>query len=364
MAAAAQLDGAPADLAIVFASGGHLAACEATLEGVGEALEPGSMIGCGAAGVVGGSREVEDGTAVAVWAASLNGAEAHTFQLSARDAGDELVVEPLEGAADADAVILISDPYSFPTDHVLRELAQDAPGVPVIGGVGSARTLDGTAALFFGDEVLEGGAVGVSLSGVELLPCVSQGAAPLGPELTITAADGHVIYELAGQPALAKLQHVIGALPESEREAVARGVMLGIVIDGGHAEYERGDFLVRGLLSADPEAGSVAVGASVREGQVVRLHVRDAVSADVDLREALERHRHALAGKPPAGALLFTCNGRGRAMFGEPDHDAGLVARSLGAPPAAGFFAAGEIGPVGGESFLHGFTATVGVFPA
>jgi small ligand-binding sensory domain FIST len=50
-------------------------------------------------------------------------------------------------------------------------------------------------------------------------------------------------------------------------------------------------------------------------------------------------------------------------MFGPCDHDAQAVEEELGGAPAAGFFAAGEIGPVGGRSFLHGFTATVAVFP-
>ena len=135
------------------------------------------------------------------------------------------------------------------------------------------------------------------------------------------------------------------------------------MIDAGKPEYEQGDFLVRGLLGADPEEGSIAVGAQVKTGQILRLHARDARSADRDLREALGLRRTALGGRSPAGALVFTCNGRGRGMFGVPDHDSGALAAELGAVPTAGFFAAGEIGPVGGESFLHGFTATVAVFP-
>ena len=124
----------------------------------------------------------------------------------------------------------------------------------------------------------------------------------------------------------------------------------------------QGDFLVRGLVGADPDTGQVAVAAEVRPGQVVRLHARDAESADRDLREALGMRMQALGGRPPAGALLFACNGRGRGLFGHGDHDAETVAEELAGAPAAGFFAAGEIGPVGGETFLHGFTATVAVF--
>src|SRR5439155_1268277 len=200
------------------------------------------------------------------------------------------------------------------------------------------------AALFLDDEVIEsGGAVGVRLDGVEVLPCVSQGAAPFGPELTITSADGHIIHELAGRPALTKLREIIRDLPLHQRAVLNdEGLLVGIVVDGGKPEYVQGDFLVRGLLGADPSEGSVAVGTPVCAGQVVRLHARDAGSADRDLREALSLHVEALGGDPPAGALVFTCNGRGRGLFGVADHDAEVVEEAFAGAPAAGFFAAGE----------------------
>lgn len=215
--------------------------------------------------------------------------------------------------------------------------------------------------MFFDDEVVTEGAVGVAFADLELLPCVSQGAAPLGPELTVTAAEGNVISELAGRPALRALQTAIEALGDGERALISGGLLLGVVIDGGKPEYEQGDFLVRGLVGADPEKGTVTVGAPVEPGQVVRLHARDAASADLDLRQALALRRAALGGGPPAGALMFTCNGRGRGMFGAPHHDAAALLEELAAP-CGGFFAAGEIGPVGGQPFVHAFTATVGVF--
>jgi len=236
--------------------------------------------------------------------------------------------------------------------------------VPIVGGLSSGRTPGGEAALFVGDRVVGEGAVVVRFDGVEVLPCVSQGAAPVGPELTVTDSDGNVIRELAGRPALGRLRDAIEELTELERGMVANGLLLGIVIDGGKPEYRVGDFLVRPLLGADPDQGTVAVGAPIEPGTVVRMHARDARSADRDLRAALGLRVEALGGAPPAGALVFTCNGRGRGMFGMPDHDALALAEELAGAPAAGFFAAGEIGPVGGDPFLHGFTATVAVFPA
>lgn len=364
MSARGGLRGAGCDLAIVFASGTHLAAPEAVLEAVHEALAPGRLAGCAAGGVIGAGREVEDGTAVSVWAAHLGETgSATTFHATVEEldegAGALAGMADLEGAAGA---ILLADPATFPTDAVLRFLSGAVPSVPLLGGLASARTADGATALFVGDEVHEDGAVGVRLDGVEVLPCVSQGATPIGPELTVTAAEGNIIGELAGRPALEKLRETIEGLPPADLELVQGGLLMGIVLDANKPEYVQGDFLVRGLVGADPASGQVAVAADVHPGQVVRLHARDAASADRDLREALGVRMRALGGRTPAGALLFSCNGRGQSLFGCPDHDAEAVAAELAGAPAAGFFAAGEIGPVGGVTFLHGFTATLAVF--
>ncbi|MEA2311412.1 MAG: hypothetical protein QOE28_1380 [Solirubrobacteraceae bacterium] len=362
-AARAGLHGATCDLAVMFASGGHLFDPEATLEAVHEALAPGELIGCGAGGVIGAEREVEDGTGISIWAAHLGEGSATAFHAAVEEleegAGALTGMPDLGGAA---GTILLADPATFPTDAVLRFLSEHAPLVPLLGGLVSGRTPDGGAALFCGQELLDGGAVGVRLDGVEVLPCVSQGAAPIGPELTITAADGNIIDELAGKPALEKLRETIEGLGADDLRLVRGGLLMGIVVDSNKPEYVQGDFLVRGLVGADPESGKVAVAADVHPGQVVRLHARDAESADRDLREALGIRVQALGGRSPAGALVFSCNGRGRSMFPRAHHDAEAVAEELRGAPAAGFFAAGEIGPVGGEYFLHSFTATVAVF--
>ena len=362
--AAAALGGAPVDLAMVFASGSHLSAPEAILEAVHSVLAPRELIGCGAGGVLGRGRELESGTGLAVWAASFEGAgDARPFHATVNESGSQRVITGLPRLNGASGAVILADPYSFPTDTALTALSQHAPAVPLLGGLTSAGSSEGHAALFVGEEVRDHGAVGVSLEGVELLPCVSQGAAPLGREVTITAAEGNLIHELAGRPALETIETIVSELTPCERVLIAGGMLIGIVIDAGQPEYEHGDFLVRGLLGADPDSGTVAVGAPVSTGQVVRLHARDAASADEDLHRALRLRVDAMAGSPPAGALVFSCNGRGSAMFGVADHDASVVAEELSGAPAAGFFAAGEIGPVGGRSFLHGFTATVAVFP-
>ncbi len=363
LSAGAALDGERCDLAVVFVSGAYLTAPEASLAAVCEALEPEGLIGCGAGGVIGRGREIEGGTAVSVWAAHLDGGTATTFHAAVEEL--EEGTGALTGMPDlsgADGAILLADPMSFPTDAVLRFLSESAPLMPLLGGLASGRTLDDESVLFFGDEVVDDGAVGVRLDGVEVLPMVSQGAAPLGPELTITAGEGHVIGELAGKPALEKLRETIEGLPPEDLRLIQGGLLVGIVVDANKPDYLQGDFLVRGLVGADPTTGQVSVAADVHPGQVLRLHARDAESADRDLRESLSVRMAALGGRPPAGALVFACNGRGRSMFGCADHDAEALDDALAGAPAAGFFAAGEIGPVGGGYFLHSFTATVAVF--
>jgi len=199
----------------------------------------------------------------------------------------------------------------------------------------------------------------VTLRDVPVRTVVSQGCAPIGREAVVTAAEDNVIFELAGEPALERLRVDVETLSPELQELALEGLMVGLVIDENKDEYGRGDYLIRGLVGADDDTGAIAVGAEVRVGQTVRFHVRDARSADEDLLHALGT---TLDGQRAAGALLFTCNGRGTGMFGEPHHDARAVTHSLGTSALAGFFCGGEIGPVGGRAFVHGFTATLAVF--
>jgi small ligand-binding sensory domain FIST len=365
------LDGPRCDLAVAFASPPHLGHGKWILSTIHDELAPGNLIGCGAGGVVGGGREIEDGAGAVVWAASLPGAriDVHHLEIVAADvqapadgglAARQLNGEPakeLDGSALGEALIVLADPYTFPTEILLRRLNEERPGLPVIGGLASAGTA-GSATLFAGGEVLGGGAVACSLGGLSVLPCVSQGASPVGPEMAITAAEGNVISGLASKPAIERLGEAIESLDPRQQALVAEGLLLGVVIDENQPEYGRGDFLVRPIIGADREAGTIAVGERVRVGQTVRMHVRDGASADEDLRSALRLQAQALGSEPPAGALLFTCNGRGSHMFDVPDHDASAIEDTLGIP-TGGFFCAGEIGPVGGRNFLHGFTATI-----
>jgi small ligand-binding sensory domain FIST len=358
--AAARLDGGHVDLAFLFLSPDHRQDVEAAVAAVEEELAPSRLLGCVAQGVVARDRELEVGPGAAVWAASLPNARIDCFHASATSASGGVAVTGFPRPQGDALLVLLVDPFTFPAAPLLARLNQDHPGLALIGGLAAAGNGPGEAALISEGEVHEEGAVGAVISGVRSRTLVSQGCAPIGREAVVTRAEGNVVFELAGQPALERLREEIEALPEDQQVLAARGLLAGLVIDENAPEYGRGDFLMRGLLGADEDSGALAVGESVRVGQTLRFHVRDAASADRDLRQALDEVRR----EKVAGALLFTCNGRGTQMFPEPHHDAHTVSAALGTDAVAGFFCGGEIGPVGGRTFLHGFTATMAVFLA
>jgi small ligand-binding sensory domain FIST len=357
--AALGLGGGPCQIALVFASEANLDHVEDGLAAVNERLRPEAVVGCGAQGVVGSGRELEEG-GVAVWAASLPDSEVQPFHVEVGRTGDALVVAGVPDLDGVDAAILLADPYTFPAEPLLARLSDARPDLPVMGGMASAGPASDS--LLFGEEAVSGGAVGIALRGTDVRSCVSQGARPVGPEMTVTAGEGNLIEELASEPALERLRRAIDELEPDERAKAAHGLLIGVVTDANKPDYESGDFLVRGIIGSDEENGSLSVGTQVRVGQTLRLQVRDAAAAHEDLVDALARQAAAL-GRPPAGALLFTCNGRGSEMFGTPDHDARAVDEAFSHAPTGGFFCAGEFGPVGGRNFVHGFTATLAVFP-
>src|SRR5215510_1445673 len=361
--ARASLGDLPPSLAVLFASGHFFGAAQDLVTAVAAETGRLPLIGCVAEAVAGGAREVESGPAVALWlAAGLGPVETFGMEF-VRTATGGAYGGYRFGLGPAGAHLMICDPFTFPVTGLLAHLNSRVPGAWVMGGLASGGLRLGQSRLFLDGRVLPAGAVGAHLPRAEVHPLVAQGCRPVGDPYTITRAEANMIFELGGRPPLARLRELAAALPDRDRELLARGVQLGLVIDEYRSEPGQGDFLIRGLAGADPDSGAIAVGDEVEVGQTVQFHVRDADSADEDLRRTLERESAALAGRRAAGALLFTCNGRGSRLFPEPDHDAGLMAKMLGEIPVAGFFCAGELGPVGGQNFLHTFTASIALFP-
>lgn len=367
----AGLEGRRPDLVCAFVSHHHGPAIERLGGEVLDGLGGGALIGCTGESIIGGSREVEQQPAISLWAASLPGTQVRTFatEATAGLGGEPLYSSTPEVSDPARAsLLLLGDPFSFPMDHFLQRLNDELPGVPAAGGMASGGMGPGQNLMLHGRDVHAGGAVGAVLEGgIEIRSVVSQGCRPVGKPWVVTACHEHMIQKLAGRPALEVLHEALEAMDPADREVFRRAPFVGLAIDAAKSQFERGDFLVRGLLGLQPQEGAFAVADQVRRGMTVQFLVRDADSASEDLAHLMESHGggalEALPSPRSAGALLFSCNGRGTRMFDAPDHDIGRVRAGLQADvPVAGFFAAGEIGPVGGRNFLHGFTASVFVF--
>lgn len=357
-----QIAGETLSLAVLLASRAHTDEASAVLAGVHQTVRVPALVGCVAQAIVAGRREIEDEPAVVVWLASGLPAAAETFQLDfvRTSAGGLLAGYRFDQAA-RDFHLLLPDPFSFPADVLLEHLNADLPGTTVMGGLVSGAQRPGGCRLFHDHDVVTSGAVGVRLPGLHGVPIVSQGCRPIGYPYIVTGARGALITELGGRPPFERLREMVEALPPDQQELVTHGLQIGIVVDEHLAAPGQGDFLIRGLLGADPSSGVIEIGEIVDVGTTVQFQVRDAVGADEDLRAALIHAGSDLPGRP-AGALLFTCNGRGRRMFGVANHDAAAIEDALDGIPLAGFFAAGEIGPVAGRNALHGFTASMAVF--
>jgi small ligand-binding sensory domain FIST len=361
--ARAALGAEPPTFAVLFASEHFHITAPALIEAVTEQIGPIPLIGCVAEAVAGNAREVENEAAVALWlAAGVGPVETFSMQFVRTASGGAFGGYRFEPGRPG-VCLMISDPFTFPAEYLLSHLNEHAAGTLVMGGMASGGLGAQRSRLFLDGRVLAEGAVGAYLPDAEIHPLVSQGCRPVGEPFTVTAAEGNLVQELGGRPAMNRLQDLAASLSTKDRDLLVQGVQVGIVINEYGSERRQGDFLIRGILGAQPETGAIAVGDEVEVGQTLQFHVRDAQSADRELQHILETETTALGGQRPAGALLFTCNGRGSRLFPEPSHDTGLMAKVLGDIPVAGFFCAGELGPVGGQNYVHAFTASIALFP-
>jgi len=348
--------GTGADLAVLFCSPHHLEAVGEIASAVRALLSPTVLVGATGVAVVGGAREIEDDPAVALWAGRLAAPPRPVRVTAARTpSGVALGGLSADTCGPGEVLVLLADPFSLPIDDVVAMLGQLDPPVLVVGGAASAAQGPGGNRLVLDGEVASDGAVGVVLpAAVATALVVSQGCRPIGDPMIVTAADRNRLLGLAGRPALDRIEALARAADPDERTRLAEGLHLGIAVDEHRATFGRGDFLVRNLIGVDRESGALVTTEQVPVGTTVQFQVRDA-----DLRALLAE---ASAGGLADGALLFTCNGRGRRLFGEPDHDAEAVTEALRSDAVAGMFCAGEIGPVDDRSFVHGFTASIVLF--
>jgi len=362
-----QLQG-PVDLGLVFFSPHHAARAKTISHEITRQLTLRCLLGCPGESIVGNEREVENGPALSLWLGRWSDqVSISPFHLTVEDTseGYSLLGWPDDffSVDPAQAVVLtLADPFTFPVDDYLRKINEEVRGLRVMGGMASGARQPGENVLLLDDRMVDQGAVSVLLQGpVQVRSVVSQGCRPIGRPLVVTKAKDNLVLEVGGQTPLAYLQELWPRLEPRDQELVQQGLHVGRVTSEYRAVFDRGDFLIRNVLGLDRNTGALAITERVRVGQTIQFHVRDAATADEDLHALLRIDRDR-ARQAAAGALLFTCNGRGTRLFQQPSHDAGVVAQEMGALPLAGFFAQGELGPVGGENFIHGFTASVVLF--
>ncbi len=351
------------DLGFVFFSSHHAEKGDVIATMIREALSIEVCLGCSGEGVIAGAEEFETAPALTLWVASLPHVRLTPLRLAFSQTQDQIQMAGWpEPSVEPSTFILLADPFTTPIHDVLSVMTDRYPNGQAVGGLAGGGHGAGENRLLRNAEVFDGGLVGVQLTGpIAVRTVISQGCCPIGERYVVTRAEQNMVFELGGRPALGRLQEVFESLEGSQRRDAHRALHVGIAVDEHRSRFERGDFLVRNLVGADQEAGALAIGDLVQEGQTVQFQLRDAKSASDDLNVLLAadraKHRH-----PPLGALLFSCCGRGEGLFGRAHHDSTVVQERLGRIPVAGFFAQGEIGPVGGRNFLHGYTASVALF--
>jgi small ligand-binding sensory domain FIST len=344
------LDGARADLLLTFVSAHHAPRFELVLSALRESFPQARLAGCSAAGVIGGGHEAEARPALSLTAAWLPG-----VQLSIAQGDDALDFGALP---DDPNFVVLTDPFTCDSEGLVGSLDEAFPAAAKVGGLASGGRFPGENALFCDHKVHRGGAVVVALGGdVAVDTIVAQGCRPIGRPMVVTRADENLIQELDKRKPSQVLQEVYDELDERDQQLFRHSLFVGIEMRSQQVEVRPGEFLVRNLVGMDKASGALAVGAAVQPWQVVQLVLRDARTAEQDLKRHLSHYR----GRPH-GALLFSCIGRGEHLFGKADHDTGLFRARVGPVPLGGFFCNGEIGPVGGTTFLHGYTSAFGLF--
>jgi small ligand-binding sensory domain FIST len=364
-------EGREPDLLLVFVSGHPPDAPELIPKKLKETFPKSLLLGCTAGGVVGNGCEIEQHPALSITAAWLPGVKLTPFHLSNEQAlallNDPEKLQKTLGifTGEEPEFILLPDPFSFDPASFLKALDEIFPASGKIGGLASGAREPGGNRLFLKDKAYDSGLVGVAMCGdIVMDTLVAQGCRPIGVPMFITRGRDHLLYELDGQPALRVLGELYQILNAGDRELFNHSLFLGIAMRGHQQEYHAGDFLIRNLAGILEQEGALAIGAHLSEGQVVQFHLRDKNTSAHDLETICRRYQMAHGAEPqtPQGALLFSCLGRGVHLYGEPDHDSNLIKKLIGEIPIGGFFCNGEIGPVHHQTFLHGYTSSIGLF--
>ncbi len=353
-----------ADVAVVFTTGAAYPQGHALLHAVRRVTGATTVLGCSGAGVLTERGEVEGVPAVAVLVVRVDGPLLlRPVMVAGQERLDEKAGADLAkqagSAAERSALLILPDARNLDPRALLRGLREGLGPVPVLGGVAAGNPLFE----LYNTDVTDGAVPGLLLAGTHPAIGVGQGCEPIGEPYVVTQGEGNVVRAIAGRSPLRVLQEAMEAVPDYERRIPQAGVFAGLAMDPAKSPLTRGDFLVRNLAGLDQETGAVAVAEEVRVGQTLQFQIRDAQASREDLEAMLTRVHTALAGRPPAFGVYFNCAGRGRHLYGVPDHDVTLIRARLGTWPLVGFFGNGEFAPVGSTNFFHNYTGVLVVIP-
>ena len=352
-----------ADLALVFMTDDAHAAAHEVLHTIRRVTGARTVVGCSGAGVLTDAREVEGEPAVAVLVIRDSRLLVRPHLIGGpgdlgAGAGTELT-GALEGTlAEGGCLFLFPDAMGLEPRGLLDGVRDGLGFVPAVGAVAAGTPMFELC----NTEATRGGLAALALAGAPPTIGVAQGCAPIGEPYVITRADDHVIREIGSRPAVTVLREAIESVPGGVARVRRAGIFAGLALDPAKSPLARGDFLVRNLVGLDQDSGALAVAEPARTGQTIQFQIRDAEASREDLVTTLEDVRRRLDGRRPAFGCYFNCAGRGRGLFGVPDHDVTLIRRHLGEFPLAGFFGNGEFAPVGRQNHFHTYTGVLVLF--
>lgn len=253
-------------------------------------------------------------------------------------------------ANDPTLAVVHADPRNPQVPALVGEFAESANAY-LVGGLTSGRP----GAVHLAGERNSGGLSGVLLSPYALPVAVglTQGCSPIGPAHTVTRADGNVLIELDGKPALEVFEGDIGTVSSRDLRRAGGDFFAALPVVGS----DTGDYLVRNLMGIDRDNGLLAIGDVVSAGDRVMFCRRDEETAAADLRRMLGRLRQR-SPNGIRGALYYTCVARGPNQFGSGSREMNIIADELGEFPIAGLFANGEIN----HNRLYGYTGVLTLF--
>jgi small ligand-binding sensory domain FIST len=352
-----------ADFALVFATPHHSSQYTRMIQKVKEVTGAVHVSGCSSIGVLTNQEEIEDGPGIAVMAVQSDTLSGYSFlyhdllkkNLTIGRSMGELVRQFRKGS---ELMVLFPDPYSFESSSLFNTIQEEChSSLTLIGGCASNEVNSNQTYQFSDKDVASNAISGLYLTGDFTHSVgITQSCHPVSGPLIVTRAQGKVIHELRGRPALEYLTQLIKE-PDPERfSEVLEYLMIGLPVDPSDTELESGKYIVRHITGVDPSDNSIITNDEIAPGQPLTFVMRDRKRALQEFEELLDEIAQSHLSNPPRFGLYFDCAGRGISLYQSPNTDITLIRKYFGDMPLIGFFTFGEIAPINQQNYLHTFS--------